>query len=82
MVLIFFFNFLFYLADHVSHLVNAEEKQLNTLLGLLFDLDNIAVTIDNEAKNPEMKRDHVLEELYNSIYYVIIYNNYYLFDLL
>jgi len=58
------------LASHVSHLEDADDEQLNILLGLVFDLDNISVTINNELKKPKTERNYVLEETYNSIYHV------------
>jgi len=60
----------FNLASHVTHLEDAEDEQLNILLGLVFDLDNISVTINNELKKPKTERNYVLEETYNSIYHV------------
>lgn len=63
-----------FLADHISHLISADDQTIDNMVILLFDLDNIALTIDTEAKKPIIERDYVIEEIYNSIYFVSFTN--------
>lgn len=58
------------LAFHVSHFEDADDEELDTLLELVFDLDNLSLTINNELTKPKTERNYVLEETYNSIYHV------------
>lgn len=62
---------LFSLAKHVSHLEDAENEELDKLLGLVCDLEKLSANINNELTKPKIERNYVLEEIYNSIYYVI-----------
>ncbi|VVC27197.1 Hypothetical protein CINCED_3A002170 [Cinara cedri] len=50
-------------------LKNIENDKLNILLGLVFDLDNIAFTLKHEFKQLTTERNFVLEDVYNSIYH-------------
>lgn len=55
---------------HVSHLENAGDDQLDTLLGLVVDLDNILFNITTELAKSNTERNYVLEDTYNSVYRV------------
>ncbi|XP_022179942.1 histone acetyltransferase KAT2B-like isoform X2 [Myzus persicae] len=57
------------LYSHVSHLESAKEEQLNTLLGLVFDLDNLAVTVNKDLKKPNIERNYVEEDTYSAVYH-------------
>lgn len=57
------------LASHVSHLENAKDEQLNTLLGLVFDLDNLSVTVNKDLKKPNIERNYVQEDTYGAVYH-------------
>ncbi|XP_050439018.1 histone acetyltransferase KAT2A [Adelges cooleyi] len=57
------------LSEHTKHLISIDDHQLNRLLGFVFDLDNIAITVDRESKKPDNERNFVLEEVYNAIYH-------------
>lgn len=61
---------MFSLAHHVSHLENAENEQLEILLGLVFDLDNILFNIETELTKSKTERNYILEDTYHSIYRV------------
>lgn len=54
----------------MSHLETIENDKLNTLLGLIFDLDNIAFTLKHEIKQVTTERNFVQEDVYNSVYHV------------
>jgi len=63
------------LASHVSHLESAKDEELNTLLGLVFDLDNLSVTVNKDLKKPNIERNYVQEDTYSAVYHVSnIYN--------
>lgn len=49
---------------------NANDEQINKLLGLVFDLDHLSNTIHFEGKKPHNLRNYVQEDTYNSIYHV------------
>lgn len=57
------------LSSHVSHLENAKDEQLNTLLGLIFDLDNLLVTVNKDLKKPNIERNYVQEDTYGAVYH-------------
>ncbi|KAL4084428.1 hypothetical protein QTP88_028250 [Uroleucon formosanum] len=57
------------LSSHVSHLVRAKDEQLNTLLGLVFDLNNLSATINQEKKKSNIERNYVQEDAYIAVYH-------------
>ncbi|KAL5242311.1 hypothetical protein ACI65C_009721 [Semiaphis heraclei] len=57
------------LSSHVSHLESAKDEQLNTLLELVFDLDNLSATVNKDLKKPTTDRNYVKEETYDAVYH-------------
>jgi len=59
----------------VSHLESAKDEELNALLGLVFDLDNLSVTVNKDLKKPNIERNYVQEDTYGAVYHVSnVYN--------
>ncbi|CAI6343931.1 unnamed protein product [Macrosiphum euphorbiae] len=56
------------LSSHVSHFKSATDEQLNSLLRLVFDLDNLSVTINQEKENAISERNYVQEDTYAAVY--------------